>query len=230
MLRLLTRQLSSAHRHPVLLVVIALASVSWLPSVHAETKTESLLADSILAEKLALNLSRDHQTDDRFDAQVWLLASEQRLSRYIDDHEQRVELLKIVYRESGRHALDADLVLAVMQVESAFDRFAISRVGAQGLMQVMPFWRREIGRPRDNLTEVETNVRYGTTILSHYLDISDGDLVEALGRYNGSRGKLKYPERVVSAWRRVWRNKTSEDLPELQASCSQYGLRACRYQ
>ena len=151
-------------------------------------------------------------------------------SRYIDDHGQRVELLKIVYRESSRHDLDADLVLAVMQVESAFDRFAISRVGAQGLMQIMPFWRQEIGRPRDNLTEVETNVRYGTTILAHYLDVADGDLVDALARYNGSRGRLKYPERVVSAWRRVWRNKTSDDLPELQASCSQYGLRACRYQ
>jgi soluble lytic murein transglycosylase-like protein len=226
MLRRLTRQLSNPYRHPVALAVIALVGTLWFPSLRAE----SLLADPVLAEKLASSLSEDHETDDRFDAQVWLLASEQRLSRYIDEHEQRVELLKIVYRESSRHDLDADLVLAVMQVESAFDRFAISRVGAQGLMQVMPFWRREIGRTRDNLTEVETNVRYGTTILSHYLDISDGDLVEALGRYNGSRGKLKYPERVVSAWRLVWRNKTSEDLPALQASCSQYGLRACRYQ
>mgnify|MGYP001814941226 FL=1 len=140
-----------------------------------------------------------------------------------------MQLLRIVYRESSRQGLDADLVLAVMQVESAFDRFAISRVGAQGLMQVMPFWRKEIGRPRDNLTDVETNIRYGTTILAHYLDVADGDLVDALARYNGSRGKLKYPERVVGAWRRTWRNKTSEDLPALQASCSTYGLSACRY-
>jgi soluble lytic murein transglycosylase-like protein len=230
MLGRLDTQPSSAHRRPLLLAVIALLGMLWFPGLNARSNSESLIADPALVEKLALSLSENHETDDQFDAQVWLLASEQRLVRYIDTHDQRVELLKIVYRESSRHDLDADLVLAVMQVESAFDRFAISRVGAQGLMQVMPFWRREIGRPRDNLTEVETNVRYGTTILAHYLDISDGDLVEALGRYNGSKGKLKYPEKVVSAWRRVWRNKTSEDLPELQASCSQYGLRACRYQ
>jgi soluble lytic murein transglycosylase-like protein len=126
--------------------------------------------------------------------------------------------------------LDADLVLAVMQVESAFDRYAISRVGAQGLMQVMPFWRLEIGRPQDILTDMDTNIRYGTTILAHYLVVSNGDLVDALGRYNGSRGKLKYPEKVVSAWRRAWRHKSSEELPELRTSCANYGLRACRYQ
>lgn len=187
-------------------------------------------ADPVLIEKLAASMAAAHDEPDRYDAEVWLRASEQRLSRYLKDHEERLTLLQIVYREAMRHELDADLVLAVMQVESAFDRFAISRVGAQGLMQVMPFWRYEIGRPQDNLTEVETNIRYGTTILAHYLEVSQGDLVEALGRYNGSRGRLKYPELVVSAWRRVWRNKTASDLPELQASCSQYWLRACRYQ
>jgi hypothetical protein len=207
------------------LLLVVLAGLAMSTTVRAG----SLLADPALVEKLAESLAETHRLEDRFDAQVWLLASEQRLSRYLDDHNERVALLEIVYRESSRHALDADLVLAVMQVESAFDRFAISRVGAQGLMQVMPFWREEIGRPRDNLTDVETNIRYGTTILAHYLEVASGDLVDALARYNGSRGKLKYPERVVSAWRRVWRNKTSEDLPALQASCSNYGLNACRY-
>lgn len=187
-------------------------------------------ADPVLIEKLAVSLSDDNHSGDRFDAEVWLRASEQRLTRYLPDHEERLHLLKTVYREAHRQNLDADLVLAVMQVESAFDRYAISRVGAQGLMQVMPFWRNEIGRPQDNLTEVETNVRYGTTILAHYLEVSDNDLVDALGRYNGSRGRMKYPELVVSAWRRVWRNKTSADLPQLQASCRSYGLTACRYQ
>lgn len=185
-------------------------------------------ADPALIEKLAVTLADTTRAPDRYDAEVWLRASEQRLARYLDDHEERLELLKIVYREAHRHALDADLVLAVMQVESAFDRFAISRVGAQGLMQVMPFWRLQIGRPQDNLTDVETNIRYGTTILAHYLEVAEGDLVDALARYNGSRGRLKYPERVVGAWRRVWRNKTSADLPQLQASCESYGLAACR--
>ena len=117
-----------------------------------------------------------------------------------------------------------------MQIESAFNRYAISRVGAQGLMQVMPFWRLEIGRPQDNLTHVETNIRYGTVILAHYIQVAKGDLVEALARYNGSRGRLKYPDKVIGAWRKTWRNKTREELPELQASCSNYGLKACRYQ
>lgn len=187
-------------------------------------------ADPVLIEKLAASLAAAHDEPDRYEAEVWLRASEQRLVRFLKDHDERLELLQLVYREAAFHGLDADLVLAVMQVESAFDRFAISRVGAQGLMQVMPFWRNEIGRPQDNLTDVETNIRYGTTILAHYLEVSKGDLVDALARYNGSRGRLKYPELVVSAWRRVWRNKTASDLPELQASCSQYGLVACRYQ
>ncbi|HEX7036440.1 MAG TPA: transglycosylase SLT domain-containing protein [Pseudomonadales bacterium] len=186
--------------------------------------------DPELIRKLAESLADTTEAPDRFDAEVWLLASEQRLARFLDDHEERLELLRLVYREAHRHSLDPDLVLAVMQVESAFDRFAISRVGAQGLMQVMPFWRLEIGRPQDNLTEVETNIRYGTTILAHYLEVAKGDLVDALARYNGSRGRIDYPDRVLIAWRRVWRNKSAADLPTLQASCQSYGLAACRYQ
>lgn len=211
--------------------ILALASLlvvlATTAAVPAQGNAER--PDPALMEKLALSLAAEHDDFDRFDAQVWLHASEQRLARFLDDHDERLELLKIVYREARRQQLDADLVLAVMQVESAFDRYAISRVGAQGLMQIMPFWREELGRPQDNLTEVETNVRYGTTILAHYLEVSRGDLVDALARYNGSRGRLKYPERVVKAWRRVWRNKTSDDLPQLQASCTNYALEACRY-
>ena len=195
----------------------------WLPTVAVANAP----VDPILVEKLAASMAASYEHTDRFDAEVWLRASEQRLARYIDE---RLDLLQTVYREANRRALDADLVLAVMQVESAFDRFAISRVGAQGLMQVMPFWRLEIGRPQDNLTDMETNVRYGTTILAHYLDVAKGDLVDALGRYNGSRGRLKYPELVVKAWRKTWRNKPANELPQLQHSCRNYGLRACRYQ
>jgi len=187
-------------------------------------------ADPALLEKLAHTLASDHQNTDRFDAQVWLMASEQRLGRYISDHTERLKLLQFVYREAQQNDLDPDLVLAVMQVESHFNRYAISKVGAQGLMQIMPFWRVELGRPQDNLTHVETNVIYGTTILAHYLEVSRGDLVDALARYNGSRGRLDYPELVVTAWRKVWRHKSSSELPELLSSCANYGLRACRYQ
>ncbi len=202
-------------------------AASASPGADPALQTES---DAALIGKLAISLADTSEAVDRYDAEVWLRASEQRLTRYLDDHQERLDLLRIVYREAHRQNLDADLVLAVMQIESAFDRFAISRVGAQGLMQVMPFWRLELGRPQDNLTDVETNVIYGTTILAHYLEVSKGDLVDALARYNGSRGRLKYPELVVGAWRRTWRNKTSADLPQLQASCQSYGLKACRYQ
>ena len=208
---------------------LAILLATLLGCTHASAVATTEI-DPVLRKKLAATMASTYKNTDRFDAEVWLHASEQRLARYIDDHDERLDLLETVYREANRTSLDADLVLAVMQVESAFDRYAISRVGAQGLMQVMPFWRIEIGRPQDNLTDMETNVRYGTTILAHYLEVSEGDLVDALARYNGSRGRLKYPEKVVKAWRKVWRNKTADELPALQSSCRTYGLVACQYQ
>jgi hypothetical protein len=207
-------------------VALLLCAICPLPTPSA---LADVRIDPVLLEKLAVSMADRYEHTDRFDAEVWLVTSERRLARYMDDHDERLALLQTVYREADRNALDADLVLAVMQVESAFDRYAISRVGAQGLMQVMPFWRNEIGRPRDNLTDMETNIRYGTTILAHYIEVSDGDLVDALARYNGSRGRLKYPEKVVGAWRRVWRHKSSDELPDLVSTCATYALHACRY-
>ncbi len=186
--------------------------------------------DPALLEKLATTMAERYAGTDRFDMEVWLHASDRRLTRFIDNPKERLEILNLVYREAHWQQLDPDLILAVMHVESAFDRFAISRAGAQGLMQVMPFWRLEIGRPQDILTEIDTNIRYGTTILAHYLEVAEGDLVDALARYNGSRGRLNYPERVVGQWRKVWRNKSSDELPVLQASCAVYGLEACQDQ
>jgi soluble lytic murein transglycosylase-like protein len=94
-------------------------------------------------------------------------------------------------------------------------------------MQVMPFWRAEIGRPQDNLTEIDTNVQYGTAILAHYLDVANRDLIDALARYNGSRGRLKYPERVVYTFRSRWQTQSADQLPELRAGCLAYNLDAC---
>ena len=165
LLRWRTRALFSSLLTTTVLCISGLSGMS-----NAATEV-----DSALLEKLAASMAEPFKDSDRFDAEVWLHASEQRLARYIDDHGERLALLQTVYREANRQELDADLVLAVMQVESAFDRFAISRVGAQGLMQVMPFWRVEIGRPQDILTDMDTNVRYGTAILAHYLDVSEGD-------------------------------------------------------
>lgn len=183
--------------------------------------------DPGVIDALARSMSVDIEKDDHFDAQVWLLSSVPKLARYVGNDVEQQLILRAVYREANRHAMDPDLVLAVMQVESRFDRFAVSSAGAQGLMQVMPFWRREIGRPQDNLTQIETNVRYGTAILGHYLSVSRGDLIDALARYNGSRGRLNYPELVIYAYRARWQTQTTDDLPTLRAGCLAYGLAAC---
>ncbi len=141
---------------------------------------------------------------DPFDAQVWLLDMGTRLKPYLPDPEERLELLKAVHREAKLAGLKPDLVLAVIEVESRFDRYAVSRAGAQGLMQVMPFWKHEIGRADDNLTDLDTNLRYGCRILQYYLKKENGHLARALARYNGSQGKTWYPERVMVAWRDRW--------------------------
>lgn len=141
---------------------------------------------------------------DQFDAQVWLTDMSARLERQVRNPNERIEILTRVHFEATRAELPPELVLAVIDVESNFDRFAISVAGARGLMQIMPFWLNEIGRPNDNLMHIETNLRFGCTILKYYLDIEDGDLQRALGRYNGSLGKRKYPNKVLDKLRLKW--------------------------
>ncbi|PTD94979.1 lytic transglycosylase domain-containing protein [Pseudothauera lacus] len=134
----------------------------------------------------------------------WLEDMSRRLERRIPDRNYRLELLTSVHYEATRAGLDPQLVLGVIQVESNFRKYAISSAGARGYMQVMPFWVDVIGAPGDNLFHLRTNLRYGCTILRHYLDIEKGDLFRALGRYNGSLGKAHYPNLVRTAWERDW--------------------------
>ncbi len=141
---------------------------------------------------------------DRFEAEVWLMDMSRRLARFLPDPRERLDLLRLVHREATRAGLPPELVLAVIEVESRFDRFAISPAGAQGLMQVMPFWLREIGHPEDNLFHPRTNLRLGCTILRYYLDLENGDLARALARYNGSLGRREYPDRVLRALSERW--------------------------
>jgi len=141
---------------------------------------------------------------DHFDAQVWLTDMSSRLERQVDNPSERVEILKRVHYEATRADLPPELVLAVIDVESNFDRYAVSVAGALGLMQIMPFWLDEIGRPDDNLMQVGTNLRFGCTILKYYLDMEKGDLKRALGRYNGSLGQRKYPNKVLDKLRLKW--------------------------
>ena len=183
-----------------LLLLLCLVLLASSPGM-ASTATPNPELRQDLRE--AVNSANSFQ--DRFDAEVWLVDMSGRTDRWLDNDRRRMKILKLVHQEATRQGLSPEIVLAVIQVESGFDRFAISSVGAQGLMQVMPFWKNEIGRPGDNLTKVDTNLRYGTTILSYYLEKEDGDLSRALARYNGSTGKTWYPERVFNAFERYFR-------------------------
>jgi soluble lytic murein transglycosylase-like protein len=141
---------------------------------------------------------------DSMEAIDWLSEMSLRLEKRIPDREGRLEFLRAVHYEATRAGLDPQLVLGLIQVESGFKKYAVSSAGARGFMQVMPFWIKVIGRGDDNLFHLRTNLRYGCTILRHYLDIEKGDLYRALGRYNGSLGQPQYPNLVRGAWDRHW--------------------------
>ncbi|TSA17140.1 MAG: lytic transglycosylase domain-containing protein [Betaproteobacteria bacterium] len=134
----------------------------------------------------------------------WLSTMSRRLEKRMRDHDSRVAFLKSVHYEASRAGLDPQLVLGLIQVESGFKKYAVSRAGARGYMQVMPFWAKLIGAKGDNLFDMRKNIRYGCTILRHYLDLEQGDLFRALGRYNGSLGKSDYPRAVEAAWKQGW--------------------------
>ena len=184
-----------------LLVMLSL-TVSANPAAQnsADPELRRLLADAITAAD---------SFDNRFDAEVWLFDMSSRLKRFVPDKEFRLNLLKNIHREATRADLPPELVIAVIEVESSFDTFAISRSGAQGLMQVMPFWLNEIGQPDDNLVDVATNLRMGCTLLKYYLNMEKNDLRGALARYNGSYGDIKhtYSSKVLDALTKRWYQK-----------------------
>ncbi|MCP3907418.1 MAG: lytic transglycosylase domain-containing protein [Oceanicoccus sp.] len=179
----------------VIFLLAALANAASTPSPADQKELRHFLKNTI---------NGSDSFEDRFAAEVWLVDMSGRLKPFIKDPKQRLDLLRSVHREATKAELKPDLVLALIQVESSFNSYAISRVGAQGLMQVMPFWKQEIGRPDDNLTDIDTNLSYGCRILQFYLKKEDGNWMTALARYNGSYGKYWYPERVMDAWRKHW--------------------------
>ncbi len=143
--------------------------------------------------------------EDEQEARAWLAAMSSRLVKKMPDRIAREEFLLTVHYEARRAGLDPQLVLGLIQVESAFRKYAVSSAGARGFMQVMPFWAKLIGTTEHNLFHLRTNLRYGCTILRHYIDIEGGNLFRALGRYNGSLGKAEYPDMVLRAWHGNWR-------------------------
>jgi soluble lytic murein transglycosylase-like protein len=134
--------------------------------------------------------------------QLWLLEMSRRLERRIPDADYRRDFLNTLHYESVRAGLDPEMVLGLIEVESGFRKYAVSSATAQGYMQIMPFWTKLIGASDHNLFHLRTNLRYGVTILRHYIDIERGDLFRALGRYNGSLGQPEYPNAVYAAWRK----------------------------
>jgi soluble lytic murein transglycosylase-like protein len=193
----------SFYRPLVILIALAAAHAAYA----GDQQYEPLSA--------AVQTSMSHTISDRAqirlvfsdpqDATRWLLAMSNKLAKRIPDTEYRFDVLKTIHYEATRAGLDPQLVLSIIQVESGFKKYAVSRAGARGLMQVMPFWQKLIGNDKQNLFDLRTNLRFGCTILRHYLDIEQGNLFRALGRYNGSLGRAEYPNLVMGAWRNVFR-------------------------
>jgi soluble lytic murein transglycosylase-like protein len=166
-----------------------------------------------LADSVRQRLS--HMVSDRAPARLHFASSEEgqrwiddmdkRLAPRMPDRQQRLELLRTVHYEALRARLDPQLVLGLIEVESRFRKYAVSRAGARGYMQVMPFWVSLIGQPGHNLFHLRTNLAYGCAILRHYLDMERGDYFRALGRYNGTLGKPEYPNLVLGAWKGRWK-------------------------
>lgn len=185
-----------------ILLLLGVASIC-----HAGNQREEPLSNSVktMMQKSISDLASPRlMFASEQDGQVWLQEMSLRLAKRVPDKTYREDFLRSVHYEATRAGLDPQLVLGLIQVESGFKKYAVSSVGARGYMQVMPFWVKSIGAKDHNLFHLRLNLRYGCTILRHYLDIERGDLYRALGRYNGSLGKPQYPTLVVGAWRKHW--------------------------
>lgn len=169
-------------------------------------KEEALSANAraSLQKSMADTASTKTAFQNPAEEKAWLAEMSQRLAKRIPNESERRDFLTTLHWEASRAGVDPQLMLGLIQVESGFRKYAVSRVGARGYTQVMPFWVRTIGTPHHNLFQLRTNLRYGALILRHYIDIERGDLYRALGRYNGSLGRPEYPTLVVGAWKKHW--------------------------
>jgi soluble lytic murein transglycosylase-like protein len=171
-------------------------NTDWYPDNKTRNELRPLLKSAI---------EKSESFENRFDAEVWLVDMSSRLSRRMPDPEKRLRLLRLVHQEAMQANLYPELILAIIEIESNFNQYAISSAGAMGLMQVMPFWLKEIGRNDDNLFKPTTNLRMGCTILRYYMNVEKDDLLQALARYNGSKGSNRYGNKVIKALNQRWR-------------------------
>ena len=186
----------------LILLLAAFASNAFAAGQAGEVLSASVRA--VLQQSVS-DMSSPHMVFSTEEEGIaWLSEMSKRLEKRMPDSASRIDFLKTVQYEASRAGLDPQLVLALIQVESNFNKYAVSSVGARGYMQVMPFWVAEIGTKDQDLFQLRTNLRYGCTILRYYLDVERGDLFRALGRYNGSLGLPDYPQKVSAAWRGPW--------------------------
>jgi soluble lytic murein transglycosylase-like protein len=181
-------------------LALAAAAVCAVPPARADQQL-----DPALREVVAHAITQAQCFTDQYDSAVWYTLMEPRLRAIVHDQTERLEILKQVYCEThraGEARLPPGLVMALIAVESRFDRWAVSRAGAVGLMQVMPFWPEQLGMRRYELVHIAPNVHMGCAILRYYLGYEHNDVRKALARYNGSPGKRDYPDLVLTAWRR----------------------------
>ena len=190
---------SATRRAGAILACLLVWGTAW-PAARAPA-----LLDPATRATLARAIAASPGFDNRFAAEVWLVDMSRRLAHFVPDVTRRLALLRDVHAAASQAGVSPELVLAIIEVESHFKRFALSSAGARGLMQVMPFWRDEIGTADDNLFARATNLRYGCAILAVYLEREHGRLAPALARYNGSTGRTVYSDRVLAALRRHWR-------------------------
>ena len=181
---------------------LAAAGPAWGGAQNYEPLAASVV--SALSEAVSDRVVPYLAFSSEQEAREWLASMSSRLTQRIPDRLAREEFLVTVHYEAKRAGLDPQMVLGLIQVESNFRKHAVSRAGARGYMQVMPFWTKVIGRQNHNLFHLRTNLRYGCVILRHYLDMENGNLFRALGRYNGSLGQAEYPNLVLRAWRKDW--------------------------
>lgn len=189
-------------RHRLVLIAFIFCGQALAGAQKYEPLSTSVQA--ALSKNIADRVPSGTSFRDSVEKVNWLYEMSRRIEKRIPDQRSRHEFLSSVHYEATRAGLDPQLVLGLIQVESGFKKYAVSSSGARGYMQVMPFWVKLIGRPDDNLFHMRTNLRFGCTILRHYLDLESGDLFRALGRYNGSLGQSEYPNAVRAAWQGQW--------------------------
>lgn len=191
----------------MLIPLIAQAGAQMYEPLSASTRTvlQQTISDQAVSYFITL---------PEAESKAWLTTMSERLKKHIPDQNERNDFLTTVHYEAIRAGLDPQLVLSIIQVESSFRKYAISTAGARGYMQIMPFWVDTIGSKEHNLFHLRVNLRYGCTILRHYLDMERGDYFRALGRYNGSLGQATYPELVFNTWHKYWHYPVTQEIAQ----------------